>query len=118
MFALVGKEVLVNDAPVAPGPITEERGWSRRLMLWVTVLILANVLADVAITSPLMVLPQMLDHFDTDQAAWLNVSAMLAGAIWSPLLAKSSDVFGERRMLIATLLLACGGALVCLAAPN
>jgi MFS family permease len=89
-----------------------------RLILWVAVLILANVLADMAIGSPLMVLPQLLEHFDTDQAAWLNASAMLAGAIWSPLLAKSSDIFGRRRVLIATLLLACTGALVCLAASD
>ncbi len=66
----------------------------------------------------MMVLPQLLEHFDTDQAAWLSASAMLAGAIWSPLLAKSSDIFGKRRILIGTLLLACAGALVCLAAPN
>ncbi|MGV0743079.1 MFS transporter [Mycolicibacterium sp. XJ870] len=92
--------------------------WSRRLILWVTVLILANVLADVVIGSPMMVLPQLMEHFDTDQAAWLNTSAMLAGAIWSPLLAKSSDLFGKRRMLIVTLMLAGAGALVCLAAPN
>ncbi len=109
----------MNDTQGAPAPIVvQEHRWSRRLILWVVVLILANVLANVAITSPLMVLTQLLDHFDTDQAAWLNVSALLAGAIWSPLLAKSSDVFGERRILIATLLLACAGALVCLAAPN
>ena len=43
---------------------------------------------------------------------------MLAGAIWSPLLAKSADVYGKRRVLIGTLLLACAGALLCLAAPN
>jgi MFS family permease len=84
----------------------------------VAILILANVLADMAIGSPMMVLPQLLEHFHTDQAAWLNASAMLAGAIWSPLLAKSSDIFGKRRILITTLLLACTGALVCLAAPN
>jgi len=84
----------------------------------VAVLILANVLADIAIGSPMMVLPQLQEHFDTEQAAWLNASAMLAGAIWSPLLAKCSDIFGKRRVLIATLLLACTGALVCLAAPN
>ncbi len=66
----------------------------------------------------MMVLPQLLEHFETDQAAWLSASAMLAGAIWSPLLAKSSDIFGKRRILIGTLLLACAGALVCLAAPN
>ncbi|MBF6237449.1 MFS transporter [Nocardia otitidiscaviarum] len=99
-------------------PIVREYRWSSRLVLWAAVLTLANVLADVVIGSPMMVLPQLLDHFDTDQAAWLNASAMLAGAIWSPLLAKSSDIFGKRRILIGTLLLACAGALVCLLAPN
>ena len=98
--------------------IVKEHRWSGRLVLWAAVLILANVLADVAIGSPMMVLPQLLEHFETDQAAWLSASAMLAGAIWSPLLAKSSDIFGKRRILIGTLLLACAGALVCLAAPN
>ncbi|WP_405504819.1 MFS transporter [Streptomyces purpurascens] len=97
---------------------SQEQRWSKRLILWAAVLTLANVLADVAISSPMMVLPQLMEHFDTDQAAWLNASAMLAGAIWSPLLAKSSDLFGKRRILIGTLLLACTGALVCLVAPN
>lgn len=92
--------------------------WSRRLLLWAAVLTLANVLADVVIGSPMMVLPQLMDHFDTDQAAWLNASAMLAGALWSPLLARSSDVFGTRRVLVGTLLLAGAGALVCLVAPT
>ncbi|MGH3644417.1 MAG: MFS transporter [Mycobacterium sp.] len=108
----------MKDTLETPAPGAQEHRWSRRLILWVAVLILANVLADMAIGSPMMVLPQLLEHFDTDQAAWLNASAMLAGAIWSPLLAKSSDIFGKRRVLIATLLLACTGALVCLAASN
>ncbi len=59
--------------------VTPERQWTWRLALWAVVLTLANVLADVAIGSPLMVLPQLLQHFDTDQAAWLNASAMLSG---------------------------------------
>ncbi|MDX2913350.1 MFS transporter [Streptomyces griseiscabiei] len=100
----------------AVGP--PEHHWSGRLVLWAAVLTLANVLADLAIGSPMMVLPQLLERFDTDQAAWLNASAMLAGALWSPLLAKSSDVVGGRRTLIVTLLLACAGALVCLVAPH
>jgi MFS family permease len=95
-----------------------EHRWSKRLVLWAAVLTLANVLADVAVGSPMMVLPQLLEHFDTGQTAWLNASAMLAGAIWSPLLAKSSDIFGTRRVLTGTLLLACAGALICLVAPN
>ncbi|MGX5207965.1 MFS transporter [Streptomyces violaceus] len=108
----------MKDTLEKPAPAAQEQRWSKRLILWAAVLTLANVLADVAIGSPMMVLPQLLEHFDTDQAAWLNASAMLAGAIWSPLLAKSSDIFGKRRILVGTLLLACAGALVCLAAPN
>lgn len=108
----------MKDTLEKPAPATQEHRWSKRLILWAAVLTLANVLADVVIGSPMMVLPQLLAHFDTDQAAWLNASALLAGAIWSPLLAKSSDIFGKRRILIGTLLLACTGALVCLAAPN
>jgi MFS family permease len=112
------RERIVKDTLERPAPDAQEHRWSKRLILWAAVLTLANVLADMAIGSPMMVLPQLLEHFDTDQAAWLNASAMLAGAIWSPLLAKSSDIFGKRRILIGTLLLACTGALVCLAAPN
>lgn len=108
----------MTDTLETPAAVAREHRWSARLILWTAVLILANVLADLTIGSPMMVLPQLLEHFDTDQAAWLSTSAMLAGAIWSPLLAKSSDVFGKRRILVVTLLLACTGALVCLAAPN
>jgi MFS family permease len=89
-----------------------------RLILWAAVLTLANVLADVVIGSPMMVVPQLLDHFDTDQTAWLNASAMLAGAVWSPLFAKCADVYGKRRTLSGALLLACAGALICLAAQT
>ncbi|QNP74550.1 MFS transporter [Streptomyces roseirectus] len=99
-------------------PAAREHRWSARLVVWAAVLTLANVLADMAIGSPMMVLPQLLDHFDTDQAAWLNASALLAGALWSPLLAKSADLLGTRRILVVTLLLACAGALVCLVAPS
>ena len=95
-----------------------EQSWSKRLVLWAVVLTLANVLADLVVGSPMMVLPQLMDHFDTDQAAWLNAGAMLAGAIWSPLLAKSSDIVGKRRILLVTLFVTCAGSLVCLLAPN
>lgn len=91
---------------------------SARLIAWTAILTLANVLADVVVGSPMMVLPQLLEHFDTEQAAWLNASAMLAGAIWSPLLAKAADNVGKRRVLVGTLVVSCAGALICLLAPN
>ena len=108
----------MTDIPSAPPAGVVQHRWGRRLIRWAAVLIFANVLADVVVGSPMLVLPQLLERFDTDQAAWLNASAMLAGAIWSPLLAKCSDSYGKRRILIAALLLACVGSVVCLAAPT
>ncbi|GAA5039953.1 MFS transporter [Thermocatellispora tengchongensis] len=92
--------------------------WSVALAGQVAVLILVNAMVDTVISSPLLVLEQMLDHFDTDQAAWLNASAMLAGAMWAPLLGKSADIYGKRKMLVITLLITCAGGLLCLLAPN
>jgi MFS family permease len=108
----------VDDATVELHPIVEERRWSARLIGWVAVLVLANRMADTVLTTPQMILTQMLAHFGTDQAAWLNSSALLAGAIWSPLLAKSADIFGKRRVLLFTMAGAGAGSVVCLFAPN
>ncbi|WP_255621111.1 MFS transporter [Pseudonocardia sp. DSM 110487] len=108
----------MNDATVELDPIVEERRWSGRLIGWVAVLVLANRVADTVMTTPQMVLSEMLEYFGTDQVAWLNSSALLAGAIWSPLLAKSADIFGKRRVLLLTLLVAGAGSVVCLIAPN
>lgn len=85
---------------------------------WSGVLVLANVVADVVVGSPMLVIPHLLDRFDTDERAWLTASALLAGAIWSPLLAKAADIHGKRRVLVGALLLACGGALLCVVAPT
>ncbi|ANW22345.1 MFS transporter [Streptomyces clavuligerus] len=89
-----------------------------RLIGLVTVLVLVNFVVDSAITAPLVVLPEMLDHFGTDQAAWLNATAMLAGVMWAPLLGRSADIHGRRKVLVLTLLLSCAGALVCAVAPG
>jgi MFS family permease len=92
--------------------------WNPRLVGQIAALLLANITADSVIVMPLLVLPQMLDHFDTGQAAWISSTAMLAGAMWAPLFGKSADIHGKRRMLTVALLVACGGALVCLTAPT
>jgi MFS family permease len=82
------------------------------------VLLLVNVMVDTVITAPIVVLPQMLGHFGTDEPAWLNSSAMLAGAMWSPLLGKIADRSGKRRTLVLTSVIAAVGSLVCLLAPT
>ncbi|MGX1315870.1 MFS family permease [Streptomyces calvus] len=89
-----------------------------RLIGLVAVLVMVNFVVDSAITAPLVVLPDMLDHFETDQTAWLNATAMLAGVMWAPLLGKSADIHGRRRVLVLTLLLSGVGALLCAVAPS
>ncbi|WP_089953512.1 MFS transporter [Lentzea xinjiangensis] len=102
-------------APPGTPPHTR---WNPRLVGQIAVLLLANVAADSVIVMPLFVLPQVLDHFDTTQSAWIGSTAMLAGAMWAPLFGKSADIHGKRRMLTVALLIAFGGAVVCLVAPN
>lgn len=92
--------------------------WNGRLVGLVATLALVNFMVDSAITAPLLVLPEMLDYFDTDQAAWLNASAMLAGVMWAPLLGKSADVYGKRRVLVLTLGVSGAGAVMCAVAPT
>ncbi|NUS90511.1 MAG: MFS transporter [Streptomyces sp.] len=92
--------------------------WNRRLVGQVAILILVNAMVDTVVTAPLLVLPEMLDHFGTDQSAWIDASSLLAGAMWAPLLGKSADIHGKRRVLVMTLLTALAGALVCLVAPS
>ncbi|MGO4430230.1 MFS transporter, partial [Streptomyces sp. MCAF7] len=75
-------------------------------------------MVDTVVTAPLLVLPEMLDHFGTDQSAWIDASSLLAGAMWAPLLGKSADIHGKRKVLVMTLLTALAGALVCLVAPS
>ncbi|MBP2367394.1 MFS transporter [Pseudonocardia parietis] len=108
----------MNDATVELDRIVEERRWSWRLIGWVGVLVLANRMADTVITTPQMVTTEMLEYFGTNKVAWLNSSAMLAGAICSPLLAKSADVFGRRRVLLITIFVSGAGSVICLIAPN
>jgi MFS family permease len=109
---------MVHVKPVArPSGVAEDR-WSGRLVRWVVILVGANLLVDVVVVSPLLAMPDMMQHFETDQAAWLNASAMLTGAMWAPLLGRTADVHGKRRILVVSMLVTFAGSLVCLIAPN
>ncbi|MFI9488535.1 MFS transporter [Promicromonospora sp. NPDC052451] len=110
----------MTQSPVSPHrPAAREYdGWRAQLVWWVAILIVANTLVDTVVVAPLLVLPQMAEFFGTDQSAWLNASAILSGAMWAPLLGKSADVCGKRRILVLALLVGGTGALICLIAPN
>ncbi|HWO60608.1 MAG TPA: MFS transporter, partial [Umezawaea sp.] len=105
----------MRQSSTGAGPHTS---WNARLIGLVVVLALVNFVVDSAITAPLLVLPEMLDHFGTDQPAWLNATAMLAGVMWAPLLGKSADIHGTRKVLVLTLLLGGAGSLICAVAPH
>ncbi|KIH98501.1 major facilitator transporter [Streptomonospora alba] len=108
----------IDDSPPESSGAGKHTRWSALLFSQLAALLVVNALADTVIVAPTMVLPQLLEHFGTDQAAWLTSSAMLAGAMWAPLIGKCADIYGKRRMLVIALLSACAGSLVCLAAPN
>ncbi|GAA0896862.1 MFS transporter [Pseudonocardia zijingensis] len=97
---------------------TRHARWNPRLAAQIAALLIGNLMADSVAVAPLLFLPQMLEHFQTDQAAWISAGAMLAGAMWAPLLGRAADIHGKRRMLVITLLVGCAGSVVCLLAPN
>jgi MFS family permease len=92
--------------------------WTGRVVGYVAILILVNVMVDTVLAAPTFVLPHLARAFDTNQFAWIGASAMLAGAMWSPLLGKTADIYGKRRVLVITLLVAALGGIVCLLAPS
>ncbi|MCS7477143.1 MFS transporter [Umezawaea endophytica] len=117
---------IIRRRPAADGlavPVEEpeeylHHGWTRRVVGYVAILMMVNVMVDSVLASPTFVLPQLGEAFHTNQFAWIGSSAMLAGAMWAPLLGKSADINGKRKVLVITLLVAGTGGLVCLIAPN
>ncbi len=107
-----------SDTTAVRPPADLHTGWTGRVIGYVAVLVLVNVMVDTVLASPTFVLPQLRDAFDTTQFAWLDSSAMLAGAMWAPLLGKTADIHGKRKVLVITLVVAGLGGLVCLMAPN
>jgi MFS family permease len=117
-----GKELLMQD--MSAGAIAEQpandlhTGWTKQVVGYVAILILVNVMVDTVLASPTFVLPELSRAFHTKQFAWIDSSAMLAGATWAPLLGKSADIHGKRRVLVLTLIVAGLGGIVCLVAPH
>ncbi|GKQ34145.1 MFS transporter [Streptomyces sp. A012304] len=56
-------------------------------------------------------LPQLLDTTPSD-ATWVLTSTLLSGAVATPIMGRLGDLFGKRRMLIASLAVMVVGALV------
>jgi MFS family permease len=62
-------------------------------------------------------LPKIIEHFHTTQGAWLLTSFALVGAATAPLFGKLADLYGKRRMIMISLLMAVAGNILAATAP-
>lgn len=94
------------------------QGWTARLV-WSTIF-LAMVLEALALGATMIAigLPSILKEFPTTQGGWLTTVYFLAGAVCAPLLGKAADLYGKRRVLLATMLVSGVGAVVCALASS
>lgn len=105
----------------ATSPVGEPgflQGWTTRLLIG-TVLMAAVLEALSLGTSMVSIgLPDILKEFPTTQGGWLMTVYFLVGAVCAPLLGKTADLYGKRRVLLITMIVSGVGALVCAVAPN
>jgi MFS family permease len=100
-----------NDQYAGTPPVTRER----RAGAIVPVLAFAGI--TVAVMQTLLVpiikdLPTLL-HTAPANATWVLTATLLAGAISTPIMGRLGDLFGKRRMLLASLAVMVIGSLIC-----
>jgi MFS family permease len=101
-------------APPTDGPATGATGATRAPGAIVPVLAFAGIV--VAVMQTLLVpvikdLPQLLDTSPSN-ATWVLTSTLLSGAVATPIMGRLGDLFGKRRMLLASLAVMVVGALI------
>ncbi|MFD9132358.1 MFS transporter [Streptomyces bottropensis] len=100
--------------PPTDGPATGATGATRAPGAIVPVLAFAGIV--VAVMQTLLVpvikdLPQLLDTSPSN-ATWVLTSTLLSGAVATPIMGRLGDLFGKRRMLLASLAVMVVGALI------
>jgi len=94
--------------------LTERAQGSPRFRWWVLWTVLAGLFSvNVTFTILAVVLPQIADEFGTSESTmiWVVTGPMLAFGVVAPILGKTGDIFGHRRMYLIGLT----GAMVCAA---
>ncbi|MEU6419146.1 MFS transporter [Streptomyces spiralis] len=87
------------------GPQTEAIGSSRSTTSWVFVLTALTLLSEEAAYAYNLVtpaLPSMAVALHTDQIAWVTTLFTLVGGVTAPLVGKIADMYGKKRVLLAT----------------
>ncbi|WP_182348381.1 MFS transporter [Tomitella gaofuii] len=98
--------------------VAEEPGWSPRLVFSLVSIVLTLELLSVSYAMISMALPDIVEHYQTAQGAWLVSSFLLLGAVVSPLVGKLADVYGKRRLLLLCLVISAVGSVISAVAPN
>ena len=78
-------------------------------------LAIAGLVVSLQQTLVLPLLPRLIVHFHTSVSAvtWVFTSTLLAGAVATPLLSRFGDMYGKKKMIIATLVSLVIGSVIC-----
>ncbi|MFF4806318.1 MFS transporter [Streptomyces sp. NPDC001351] len=97
----------MSSAPVPAGKGTfRSVGWTPRLALSLISLVCLVESASFTNVSTAIAIPKITNHFHTTQSGWLLTANLLAGAASAPLLGKLADLYGKRRMIWISLVVA------------
>ncbi|HMJ34496.1 MAG TPA: MFS transporter [Baekduia sp.] len=106
----------VDDVAVDPAQQAEiVRLQARSGGFWVAVtlaLVLLSEQSALAITVFAPILPTFAAEYQTSQIVWILTVFSLSGAVATPILAKIGDIYGKKRTLVITAVIAAVGALI------
>ncbi|MEV7976803.1 MFS transporter [Streptomyces sp. NPDC086519] len=112
------EDPLSSSTPVPAGVVSFGTAeWTPRLVLSLVSLVCLVESAAFANVSTATAIPKIINHFHTTQGGWLVTVTLLAGAASAPLLGKLADLYGKRRMILITLVVAGLGEIVGATAP-
>lgn len=97
------------------------RARSRPTIYWVVLLISIVLLTEQSSFGANMVspiLPAIAEQYQTTQVVWTLTLFTLVGAIVATTLGRLADIFGKKRLLVLTALVATAGSIVCALAPT
>ncbi|TVZ02193.1 MFS transporter [Trebonia kvetii] len=94
------------------------RGWDARLALSLFFITMVMEIVSLSYAKVATALPQIMTTFHTTQSGWLLTSSLLVGAVSSPLLGKLADLYGKRRVLLATIAVGWIGSILAAIAPT
>ncbi|MBO4253313.1 MFS transporter [Streptomyces griseorubiginosus] len=107
-----------STSPHAAAHSSGSGGWTPRLVLSLISLLCLTESAAFTNISTSTALPKIIDHFHTTQGGWLLTATLLVGAASAPLLGKLADLYGKRRMILASATAAGLGEILAATAPR